>query len=227
MGRTGSHRDVTRTVARSSARQRRSRFHHSKRSCGVLEKRVLLKKSTQSSSTACRLPLSIYTRLICAKRWQFWWQLEFRLGSPRFRLVRRAIARKDCKYGPFSLSCVFMRSGSRWPEWILSPPRMPFRHPGCAAANLSYQTSCCNMAAESLAVRTRHRKVLSTPGTAGINGTWPRQICARPRVLSNLRDLGPVFPSGILRRRPRLPDPPGCQPEFPSDAVTPHYRKRW
>ena len=30
-------------------------------------------------------------------------------------------------------------------EWILSPPRMPFRHPGFSAANLYYQKSYHNI----------------------------------------------------------------------------------
>jgi hypothetical protein len=31
------------------------------------------------------------------------------------------------------------------PRRILSPQRLPFRHPGALAANLSYQKSYCNM----------------------------------------------------------------------------------
>jgi hypothetical protein len=35
------------------------------------------------------------------------------------------------------------------PRRILSPQRLPFRHPGALAANLSYQKSYCNMDAAS------------------------------------------------------------------------------
>ncbi len=36
---------------------------------------------------------------------------------------------------------------SRKGQGILSPPRMPFRHPGFAAVNLYYQKSYCNIGA--------------------------------------------------------------------------------
>jgi hypothetical protein len=84
---------------------------------------------------------------IMLARCQSWCQLAFRLASHACVRLRWDSSRNRHKHNRFSLCCVSVQSAAKWAAGILSPPRMPFRHPGARGATLSYQKSYCKMAA--------------------------------------------------------------------------------
>ena len=64
------------------------------------------------------------------KRCQFWCQLGFLFASPACTVVRGSNPRNRSKYRRFSLCCVSLRIAAKCLAGILSPQRLPFRHPG-------------------------------------------------------------------------------------------------
>src|SRR6266576_5014450 len=46
----------------------------------------------------------------------------------------------------FRCNDLSLRSVAKWAGWILSPPRLPFRHSGAANVNSSYRGGWCNTA---------------------------------------------------------------------------------
>jgi hypothetical protein len=67
----------------------------------------------------------------------------FSFSFATVRGAAREIAAKAYKHGAFSRCSVLVRAVARATKRILSPPRMPFRHPGAVEAKLSYQAAHC------------------------------------------------------------------------------------